>query len=72
MTKDELLKTVIALPEEFIVKAYVMDLADGRIQMDYNSDLVRRFGQKGKITDNGYFEFILEVEDDYRYDIVMT
>ena len=72
MTKDELLKTVNALPEEFITKAYVLDLANGKIQMDYNSGLVRKFGQKGKVSDNGYFGFILETEDDYRFDIVMT
>jgi hypothetical protein len=72
MTKEELLKTVNALPEDFITEAYVLDLAQGKIQMDYNSDLVRRFGQKGKASDIGYFEFILEIEDDYRFDIVMT
>jgi hypothetical protein len=72
MTKEELLKTVNALPEEFIVNAYVLDLANGKIQMNYNSDLVRRFGKEGKITDSGYFKFTLNLEDDYRFSICMT
>ena len=72
MTKDELLKTVNILPEEFIIDAYVLDLANGKIQMDYDSDLVRRFGLTGKISDNGYFEFILKTEDDYCFNICMT
>ena len=72
MNREELLNTINALPEEFIIKAYVLDLAAGKIQMDYNSDLAKRFGQKGKVDDNGYFGFVLETEDDHRFDIIMT
>lgn len=72
MTKDKLLKTVNALPEEFIMNAYSLDLASGKIQMDYDSDLVERFGKEGKINDNGYFEFTLQLENDCQFGICMT
>jgi hypothetical protein len=71
-SKEELLKTIETLPEEFILNAYSLDFVTRQIQMRYNSELVRRFGKEGKISNNGYFEFILELEDGYQFGICMT
>ena len=71
MTKAELLKTVEILPQEFIEKAYALDFVNGNIQLDYDSNLVVKYGMEGKTTDNGYYEFVLKINS-YRFKICMT
>lgn len=73
-TKEECIKTLEAIPEDLVSKAYTMDLIENTLQMDYSSDSIKKTPNLKliKINENGFAEFSLLLGDGEILFVTMT
>jgi len=62
MTREELIKIVEEIPEEFL-GAYSLELGTNRlhIQMHFQSDIARAYCQNARVSNQGYVEFVTHI-----------